>query len=323
MSDYEKKLEETPRILGMRDVFFEALHGIFKHDDRCVFVTADNGAPTLDPIANDFPSRFHQVGIAEAHMMGFAAGLALEGRKVWTYAIAPFVTERVFEQVKLDLCAMNLDVCCLGVGAGFAYDVMGPSHHMVTDLSIMRTLPNLTIWSPADPATAGRLARLTHETRGPQYVRLDRVGLEDIPGGAETSSGLRWWGFGEASHAGTTIVATGVTVHTALKVAERLARAGLSGRVVDVWRIKPLNAHDFKSALGAPRRIVTIEEHLLAGGLGSLVLETLSDAGVVARPVMRFGVPDALTFTYGGRDAIWEQYGLTVDAITREVLAAC
>lgn len=326
MSDYEKQetkraVEATPRILGMRDVYFEALHEVFERDEKCVFVTADNGAPTLDAIARDFPDRFYQVGIAEAHMIGFAAGLALEGRKVWTYAIAPFVTERVFEQLKLDLAGMNLDVVCLGVGAGFAYDVMGPSHHTVTDLALVRLLPGFTLWSPADPATARSLVDLTYATKGPQYVRFDRTGLADLPAPSLGHDGWRAWPFGEASRGGLTIVATGVAVHTALKVAVRLASAGLSGRVVDLYRVKPLDRRDFVThALGQPMRIATIEEHLLAGGLGSLVCEALADTGTAAL-VKRFGVPDTLTFTYGGREAIWEKYGLTPVAIARELLA--
>jgi transketolase len=154
----------TPFIMGMRDAFFEALFTIAKGDPEVVFVSADNGAPTLDRFVAELPDRFFTVGIAEAQMIGLAAGLALEGKKVYAYAIAPFITTRVHEQVKIDVCSMNLPIVLLGVGAGYAYDIMGPTHHTVEDIAIMRALPNLVIHSPADGATAAALARISRET---------------------------------------------------------------------------------------------------------------------------------------------------------------
>ncbi|RMF18923.1 MAG: 1-deoxy-D-xylulose-5-phosphate synthase, partial [Deltaproteobacteria bacterium] len=119
--------------IGMRDAFFNALYGIAESDPDVYIVSADNGAPSIDQFASNLKQQFIQVGIAEQQMIGMAAGLALEGKKVYTYAICPFITARVYEQIKIDVCAQNLPVTMLGVGAGYAYDIMGPTHHTVED----------------------------------------------------------------------------------------------------------------------------------------------------------------------------------------------
>lgn len=310
----------TPRILGMRDAFFEALFEIFKSDPKCVLISADNGAPTMDRFVRELPRQFVQVGIAEQQMIGMASGLAIEGRRVWCYAIAPFVTTRVHEFVKLDACAANLPITLLGVGAGYAYDTMSVSHHTVEDISIMRVLPNLTIWSPADSATARGLARASYELKGPGYIRFDRTGLPELPS-ASIGDGARTWLFdlrhGSFTHRRRVVIlATGVMTHTAIEVARMLSLDGVCTTVVDIARIKPPPRAEITAY--AASRVVTLEEHLLAGGLGSLVLETLNDAGVHV-PVLRIGVPDCYTFEYGGREAIWEKYGLTAPQVAQRI----
>ena len=316
--------ETTPRILGMRDVFFNALFEIFRRDPRCVIVTADNGAPTLDQFAHELPAQFHTVGIAEQQMVGMCAGIALEGGKAYGYAIAPFVTIRVAEYVKLDMCAMNLDVVMLGVGAGYAYDIMGPSHHTVEDISIMRSMPNLTIWSPCDAPTAEAMAQFTYATRGPQYVRFDRTGLPVADGPpANPVDGMRRVG---ALDGRIAIIATGVMVHTAVQVQKILSDRGIDASVIDVFRIKPLSTEALASLTGEARKIVVLEEHFRAGGLGSLILEVINDCAVPGlwdrrvSDVLRIGVDDRYTFIYGGREVIWKSYGLDAGSVAERIV---
>src|SRR5678809_301920 len=130
-------MSDTKFKLGQRDRFFEELFKIFQQDSNCVIITADNGAPSLDQFTT-LKNQFVQVGIAEQAMIAMAAGMAHEGKRVWTYCIAPFATTRVHEFVKLDVAAMKLPITILGVGAGFAYDIMGPTHHTLEDIAIMR-----------------------------------------------------------------------------------------------------------------------------------------------------------------------------------------
>lgn len=304
--------------IGMRDAFFKALYPVFEADDKAMLITADNGAPALDQFAEERPEQFINVGIAEQQLIGMACGLALEGRHVYTYAIAPFVTLRCFEQNKLDICAMNLPVVNLGVGAGYAYDIMGATHHTVEDISIMRVLPNMTIYSPADGVTAAALARVTYETRSPQYVRFDRAGIPDLyrDRDLDPEAGL----ITTRPGADLCLLATGIMVHQALGVAARLADRGVDAAVVDVFRLKPLNRAALLALLRPAARVVTMEEHLLAGGFGSAVAELCVDAGVHV-PMLRIGQQDCFVFDNGGREAIWDRYGLDVDSITDRISA--
>ena len=308
----------TKFIIGMRDAFFEDLYEIARKDKNVVLISADNGAPTLDRFWKDLPDQCFTVGIAEQQMIGMAAGMAFEGKKVYAYAIAPFVTTRVHEQNKLDICAMNLPVVNVGVGAGYAYDIMGPSHHTVEDISIMRALPNMKIHSPADSICAKALARISYEDPSPQYIRFDRAGIPALYEGRTLDFNQ---GMAEARPGGRdlVIIATGIMVHQALRVAEELGGRGLDVGVVDLYRIKPVNEALLFQVVGRTPRIVTLEEHLLSGGMGSSIAEIFVDHGVTT-PMLRIGQDDRFVFDYGGRQVIWKKYGLDVPGISSKIL---
>lgn len=309
-------MDDTKFIIGMRDAFFNSLFEIARKDRNVIIITADNGAPSLDQFYEKLPGQYINVGIAEQQMIGMACGMAFEGKKVYTYAIAPFVTARVFEQNKLDVCAMNLPIVNLGVGAGYAYDIMGPSHHTVEDIAIMRTLPNLKIHSPADSITAAALAGITHRDRAPQYVRFDRSGIPNLYEGRKESfeDGLI-----EIRAGGDVcLISTGVMVHQALKVSDALKAVGIRAGVVDLHRIKPVNEEKLLGILERGRCAVTLEEHRLAGGLGSIVAELFADRGV-SKSLLRIGQGDVFVFELGGRAEIWKKYGLDAESVTNRI----
>ncbi|MBI4507783.1 MAG: 1-deoxy-D-xylulose-5-phosphate synthase [Chloroflexi bacterium] len=306
----------TKPVLGMRDAFFEALHPIVRADQNVIIISADNGAPMLDTFWQTLPDQCFSVGIAEQQMIGMACGMAFEGKKVYTYAIAPFITLRCYEQNKLDMCAMNLPVVNLGVGAGYAYDIMGPTHHTAEDIAVMRALPNLVMFSPADGVTAAALARISYECRSPQYIRFDRAGIPNLYHDREVefTDGLALTRPGR----NMCIIATGIMVHQALKASERLAREGLDVGVVDLFRLKPVNEDLLLQHLADVPRVVTLEEHRLPGGLGSMIAEIFVDRGL-STPLLRLGLPDVFVFDLGGREAIWENYGLDVETIVQRI----
>lgn len=308
----------TKFVTGMRDVFFAELRQIFRRDKNCVLITADNGAPTLDQFAKEFPKQYYNVGIAEQQMMGMACGMAFEGKKVYTYAIAPFVTIRCYDQNKLDMCAMNLPIVNLGVGAGYAYDIMGPSHHTVEDITVMRVLPNLKIYGPADGVTARALADIAYKDKSPQYIRFDRSGIPNLYEERKVDFEEGLVQVNGCQNPDITLVATGVMVHNALKVAQNLEERDFRVGVIDLFRLKPINAKLLVRLLKRSRSVVTLEEHLLAGGMGSALLEVLSDEGL-RMPTLRIGQEDRFVFDYGGREAIWEKYGLDVSSVTEKV----
>lgn len=311
-------MPSTKFILGMRDAFFNALFDIFKRDPETVFISADNGAPTLDQFYQKLPHQYFNVGIAEQQLIGMACGMALEGKRVYTYAIAPFVTLRCYEHTKIDVCAMNLPITLIGVGAGYAYDIMGPTHHTVEDITVMRALPNMTVHSPADSYCAEALAELSYRNPSPQYIRFDRTGLPEIygDGSYNFADGVLMPRPGGS----LALVATGVMVHQAIKVADELAKAGVQARVIDICRVKPLNTERLLEYLKGVKRVVSMEEHLLTGGMGSLLAETFMDNDI-RLPLLRIGQNDRYVFDNGGREAIWEKYGLDVHTVTNRILS--
>jgi len=306
----------TKFILGMRDAFFDSLYEIAKEDKNLVIISADNGAPTLDQFSQNLNNQFFTVGIAEQQLIGMACGMAVEGKKVYTYAIAPFVTTRVHEFIKLDLGAMNLPIVNLGIGAGYAYDIMGPTHHTVEDISIMRVIPNVKIFSPADNTVAAQLARLSYDDPSPQYIRFDRSGIPNIYADRELNihDGMIKVKEGKDLY----IVSTGIMVHQALKVAAALEKEGVRAGVIDIFRIKPFNQELFLDYIKDTPRVVSLEEHLLAGGLGSLISEIFIDENI-STPLLRIGQDDRFVFDLGGREAIWEKYGMDVRGIVKQI----
>ncbi|HTY40185.1 MAG TPA: transketolase C-terminal domain-containing protein [Candidatus Paceibacterota bacterium] len=300
------KKAATPFIIGMRDAYFNALYKIFTKDKKAILVSADNGAPTMDQIS-DLSGQFRNVGIAEEQMIGMACGLALEGRRPWVYAINPFITFRALEFIKLDVCAMDLPIVMLGVGAGFAYDIMGPTHHSVGSLAVMRVWPNLKIYSIADSTTAAALADINYRDRAPQYVLFDRTGLPDLYSGKDVNfnDGL------VVAKPGTDgyIVASGIMVHAALKVAHILQEKGQNIGVIDLFRLKPVNEELLLKTIQKAPRVISLEEDYLHGGLGSILAEIFVDRGITT-PLLRIGQPDKFAFEMGGREAIWRAHGL-------------
>lgn len=307
--------------VAMRDRFFDALLPYFQRDDRYVLVTADNGFPGIDEYAK-LKNQFFQVGIAEQEMVGMAAGLAMQGRRPFVYAIAPFVSTRVHEFAKLDAAAMNLPITFVGVGAGFAYDIMCVTHHNVEDIAIMRSLPNMTVYGPADGVTATAVAKIVAQKDDPTYVRLDRGGIPDLYAGfmcdewqphmvGTFADGLLQLRDGT----GIGIIATGIMVHEAFKAAHLLGGAA----VYDYFRLNPRhpNLHKLLDHDGITN-VVTLEEHQLNGGLGSIVAETFADTGW-HRPLLRLGVPNCFTFDLGGREVIWRKYGLDAASVARRI----
>ena len=297
--------------ITMRDAFLDELYKIASTDRRVVLVSADFGAPSLDRFRKGLSGQFINVGIAEQNMVSVAAGLALGGKIVFTYAILPFITMRCYGQTRVDLCSMNLPVTLVGVGPGYAYDDSGPTHHAPEDIAIMRVLPNIAIWSASDSEMAVSFARMAYDTSGPKYIRLDRTKHPVGTDKRDLSQGFRELRRGEK----LTIIATGYMVGRALKVADELAKHDIDAGVIDLYRIKPIN----QEVILGRKRIVTLEEHFLPGGLGSIVSEIIVDSGQHS-VLKRIGLPLEYTVHYGGREHLHELAGLDVKSVTKTIL---
>lgn len=302
------------RQTDIRDAFFDELYEIAREDDSVIFMTADMGAFSLERFRRDFPDRYINVGIAEQNMVSVAAGMAMEGKKVFIYAIIPFVTLRCLEQIKVDLCVMNLPVTIVGAGAGFTYSSDGPTHHAIEDVSVMRALPGMTIYSPSDQVTAQAAVRAAHQARGPVYVRLDKgswpLAQKEWEQLTDSFSLLR-------SGSKLLIIATGHMTHVAVQVAESLRARGLDPGVMELFRLKPIDGK-IVDIVREYAQVITLEEHTLPGGMGSAVLETLADSGVMV-PVKRFGIPDRYPHTYGDREWLTGSVGLNVPFLSARI----
>lgn len=302
--------------ISQRDAFWNGVFEIAKKDKDVVVVTADMGAPAIDQFRTDLASQFVNVGIAEQNAITVAAGMAMNGKKVYTYAIAPFITLRCLEQIRVECSMMKVPITVVGVGAGFGYEDSGPTHHLTEDITVMRSMPEVSIRSVTDSVMAGSLADITYRSGVTDYVRLERGSYPEIYAPDEDfTKGL------SVLKEGTdlVIVSTGSMTHAALEVAEALGEKGLDVGVIDLYTV-PVNTGEFLSAIGEAKKVVTLEEHFLPGGLGSAVCEVLCDNGVMV-PVKRLGlgVDKGYCYKYGGRQTIRGYYGVDTENVIKEV----
>ena len=203
----------------MRDAFLSMLYQKAIENPDIILLTNDQGAISLDDFKEKLPNQFFNIGISEQNIISVAAGLVLTGKKVYVYSLLSFIVLRCYEQIKIDLCAMKLPVTIVGVGSGYSYSPDGPTHHATEDISIMRALPNMTIYSPSDSNIVPALVDITLKSKTPSYIRLDR---QLLPLLYNKDHNLHE-GFSILREGNdVTVISTGVMVHRALEVAEEL-----------------------------------------------------------------------------------------------------
>lgn len=299
-----------------RDIFIEEIYKAAKKDKDIYFLNADLGAQALDIFREEMPDQFIHVGISEQNMMDVAAGLALEGKKVYTYAMAPFVSLRCYEQIKVALASMKLPVTVIAVGVGYSYAPAGPTHYATEDVSCMRALAGIEILNPTDSNSAIHAAKLTIEKPALRYIRLDRQALQEVyqPNDVRLDAGLIEIEKGEE----LCIIAKGVMVQQALKVRTELLKEGINIGVVDAYRIKPINQVEFKKIIQPYKKVVSLEEHFLSGGLGGIIAETLADLSIL-KPLKRLGVEDHYYLENGDRAYLQKMAGIDVVSIVESI----
>ena len=300
----------------MRDAFWDKVYEQARNDKDVFIVSADMGAPALDKFRRDMPSQYIYTGIAEQNTILVSAGLAMKGKKVYAYAIAPFITMRCYEQIRLYCAGMNLPISVVGVGAGVGYEDSGPTHHSVEDITILRGLPHMHILSPSDNNMVKSFADLAYEKKGPDYIRLERQPYGDIyDKDAKFDDGFAV----VRSVEEVTLVATGCMVHNALEVADLLREKGVRVGVIDVYQI-PSHSQKFIDVLSDVKVAYTMEEQTLPGGFGSYICETVMDHGLPIK-VNRIGFDfsDGYCYTYGGRKAIWKDNKIDAESIVMRI----
>ncbi len=304
----------------MRKTCLNKVYDLAQRDPRVVFIGSDLGPGVLSEMKAEMPDRFYMEGIAEQNVIGMAAGMALEGYIPYVNTIATFLTRRCFEQVAVDVCLHNLPVRLIGNGGGLVYAPLGPTHEAIEDIAIMRALPNMTVLSVSDAEEMAVMMEQTLDWPGPIYIRLGKGGDPVV------SDPVDNFRIGKAickrKGTDTALVSTGVLVKPCLDAAEALKAEDISCAVVHLPTVKPLDVDGLVAELSQGTFIICVEEHLRTGGLGSAVLEALSDRpGGLAGSVTRHGLPDEFVHTYGSQNILWEKFGLDAEGIAEVVRA--
>ena len=304
----------------MRDAFVRTLRGLAEADPRVILMTGDLGFGVLTAFAKDLPKQYLNVGVAEQNLTGVACGAALSGHIVFTYSIGNFPTLRCLEQIRNDVCYHDANVKIVAIGGGFSYGSLGISHHATEDIAILRSLPGMRVLCPGDVREAVEATTAAYRTPGPCYLRLDKSAAPNVAGAddrivAGTPRRLR---------AGSQVAIFGVggVLEDALEAAAVLDRDGLSCGVYSVHTIKPLDTRAVAAIVGAAALVVTVEEHTIDGGLGSVVLEACAAEGIWPARMLRFAMQNAFSSVVGSQKYLRARYGLSADALEQGIRLA-
>lgn len=304
--------------LATREAYGNTLAEL-KDNENVVVLEADLGHATKSLKFKEVcPQRFFNMGIAEADMIGTAAGLAACGKVPFASTFSVFATGRAFDQVRNSVCYPNLNVKIVGTHAGITVGEDGGTHQAIEDIALMRSLPNMSIVVPSDDVEARAAVLAAAAYKGPMYLRMARVASPTY----HNDSYVFTLGKGEIVREGSdlTIIACGLMVMKAMEAAEQLAKEGVSVRVINMHTIKPLDHKLVIESAEKTGKIITVEEANILGGLGSAVCETVSEYCPV--PVKRIGVRDIFGKS-GNPDKLLQEYGLTAEHIIEEARKLC
>jgi transketolase len=297
----------------MRTAFINELIAQARLRPDIFLVVGDIGFSVVEPFAAEFPERFLNAGVAEQNMTGVAAGLASEGYYVFTYSIANFPTLRCLEQIRNDVAHCRSRVTVVAVGAGLSYGNLGYSHHAVQDIGVMRTMPELTILSPADPGETRECVQWLVEHPCPSYLRLGKAGEPHLHSRRGIPCGPLEVLRGRSDCA---IVSSGSILSVALEASSKLAQVGVDASVFSCPWLQPATAAFF-APLARFNRLVVLEEHVAAGGLASLLREQLDACRITS-----LAVPGGILNQVGSQAFLRRQAGLTAEAVVEALVGS-
>ncbi len=303
----------------MRDTFVKTLIKEAKSDRNIELVTGDLGFGVLKPFWETLPNQFTNVGIAEQNMTTVAAGMALEGKIVFTYSIGNFPTLRCLEQIRNDSAYHKANVKIVCVGGGFVYGPLGMSHQATEDIAVMRALPNVTVVCPGDLVEAEKITKALVHIPGTCYLRLGRGGEKRIHGSLDTFEIGKAIKITEKTGKGKVAVySTGAILDAATEACEHLTAEGYGIKQYSFHTIKPIDKKVIYDCSMECDYIVTVEEHNIIGGLGGAVAEVMAESGGKAK-LMRIGLNDIYCTKVGEQVYLREQYGLDQKAIIQQI----
>jgi transketolase len=302
----------------MRDMFVKTLIDIAKKDKNVHLITGDLGFGVLKPFWEQLPNQFTNAGIAEQNMTSFAAGMALEGKVVFTYSIGNFPTLRCVEQIRNDCAYHNANVKIVCVGGGFVYGSLGMSHHATEDLAIMRALPDVTVMAPGDLVEAECSTRAIYEHQGTCYLRLGRGGEKRI------HEKLDSFQIGKAIKINDgeriAVFSTGAIFDEAMEASKFLKKQGVNPTLYTFPTVKPIDKDTIVESAENYDLIVTVEEHNIIGGFGSAVSEVLAGLTGSKARVLKIGLKDKYSSIVGSQNYLRDEYGMSARKIVDRVM---
>ena len=305
----------------MRNAFADELTKLGDDDPRVVMLSGDIGNRLFDKFKARHNERFFNCGVAEANMMGVAAGMAMNGLRPVAYTITPFITTRCLEQIRTDVCYHEVPVTIVAVGAGLAYSGLGPTHHACEDIAFLRSLPNMVVICPGDSFEVRAALRASLKQDHPVYIRLGKKGEPVVHQGALTDFAIGK-AITIARGSDVCLLSTGNMLPEAVEAAHDLEKHGISAEVVSFHTVKPLDEACLTDAFARFPLVATIEEHSRIGGFGAAVAEWLVDSRVTPRQFIRFGTPDAFFKQSGEQEFAREALGLSAHQIAGRITAA-
>lgn len=305
----------TDKKIATRQSYGEALLELGKENENIVVLDADlSGATKTGIFAKEFPERFFNMGIAEQDMMTTAAGMSTMGKIPYASTFAVFAAGRAYDQIRNSICYPNLNVKICATHSGITVGEDGATHQMLEDISMMRTIPNMTVICTSDDIQTKWAVKEISKIKGPVYLRLCRL-ASSIIYEEETKFEIgKAHQFGEGTDA--TVIATGVTVAESLKAQEELEKQGIHIRVIDMHTIKPIDKESIIKAAKETKKIITIEDHSIMGGLGSAVCEVLAEN--YPAKVIRMGIEDSFGKS-GKAEELMKEFKITAEDIIEKI----
>ena len=300
----------------MRDAFAEAITELAGEDKEIVLLVGDIGNRMFDKFQEKFPTRFYNCGIAEAGMTGIAAGLAACGMKPVTYTITPFNTLRCIEQIRNDVCYPNLPVVIVGTGSGLSYAGLGATHHSMEDIAVMRILPNMQVVCPGDPVEVKLVIKAAMKSKSPTYIRLGKKGEKTVHqscpefeiGKAITIKDSR----------NIMLISVGNVLPVLKSCLDKFTSLNIDSGLISMHTVKPLDSMSIKKVMDTCKLVVVVEEHNLAAGAGSAILEFCNKALINTRKLLVISGGDTFLSGCGTQEEARYDLGITVESIVEK-----
>ena len=302
----------------MRNAFADEIAKLGLENKDIVLLSGDIGNKLFDKFKENSADRFYNCGVAEANMMGVAAGMALCGFRPVIYTIASFATTRCLEQIRVDACYHKVPVIIVGTGSGLSYAKLGPTHHSCEDIAVLRALPDMTIFCPCDEVELRLGLQAAFELNGPIYIRIGKKGEPRIHNAVPELI----IGKSITVKKGKTVcmIVTGTIMPVALKASEILEENGISVQIESFHTVKPIDKTRLQGIFENYRLVASIEEHSLIGGLGSSIAELVAVQEKLAANFVSFGTADEFMCEIGSQEYARKKYGLTPENIANDIL---